>query len=330
MSDYEIVPAATVELTTLDPQDHRDAMAQHYAERARAKRTWEAYESDWRQFTGWCDANGRVTMPAEPRTVRDYIIDCAEVHKVSTIVRRLSAISVLHGLAGHESPTTSVEVKAVMAGLRRDRDERPAKKTAATSPLIAQLVAHLDPTDIRDVRDRAILLIGFAGALRRVNLSMLTVEDLTTTADGLRVYIARSKTDQEGRGRACGIAYGQTVQTCPVRAWGAWRDQLADAGVTSGPAFRKVDRWNRIGSDPLAPDSIARLVKRHAKAAGHDPVEFAGHSLRSGFATSAARAGVPERDIMRHGGWESVAVMRGYIEEGEMFGDGNPTAKLGL
>lgn len=330
MTDQEIVLASGADLVTLDVQDYREQMAKEYASKSRAANTWNAYESDWRHFARWCEANSRVASPAEPLTVRDYVIDCADAYKVSTIIRRLSAISVLHKLAGHESPTTSVEVKILVAGLQRDREERPKKKTAATSPLISQLVAGLDPSKLADARDRAIILLGFAGALRRSELSALTLEDLTTGDDGLRVFVAKSKTDQEARGHTRGLAYGEELQTCPVRAWGAWRELLSKAGVVAGPAFRQVDRWGHLGDAPLTPQSIAIIVKRRAKAAGQKPEDFAAHSLRSGFATSAARAGVAERNIMRHGAWKSVDVMRGYIEAGELFSSDNPTTKLGL
>ena len=169
------------------------------------------------------------------------------------------------------------------------------------------------------------LLVGFAGALRRSELSALDVADVVETGDGLRISVGRSKTDQEGQGAVVGVAYGSNPPTCPVRAWRAW---VEAAGIDDGPAFRRLGH-GRVSIERLAGDGIARMLKRRAKAAGLAPELFSGHSLRSGFATTAARAGVAEHKIMRQGRWTTSQAMRGYIQEGELFVD-NPSAKLGL
>jgi integrase len=175
------------------------------------------------------------------------------------------------------------------------------------------------------VRDRAILLIGFAGAMRRSELASLEFADVTETGDGLRITVGRSKTDQEGEGAVVGITYGSNPPTCPVRAWRAW---VEAAQLVDGPAFRQLGN-GRVTDKRIAGDGIARMLKRRATAAGLDPELFSGHLLRSGFATTAARAGVAEHKIMRQGRWTTSAAMRGYIREGELFVD-NPSAKLGL
>jgi integrase len=169
-----------------------------------------------------------------------------------------------------------------------------------------------------DVRDRALLLMGFAGAFRCSELVALDVEDITDTDDGLRIAVRRSKADQEGAGEVVGVPYGSNPGTCPVRAWRAW---LAVSEITEGPAFRAIDRYGRMSSRRLSAGVVANVVKRHVEAAGYDAAAFAGHSPRAGFATEAFGQGVPEFSVMRHGRWKSPSSMRGYIREGSLFRD---------
>ncbi len=237
----------------------------------------------------------------------------------------MASISVAHKTARHPNPTADPAVKAVWEGLRRRHGSRPAEaKEAAVSDVVAAMVDKLGDGLI-DVRDRAILLIGFAGAFRRSELSALDVADVVETADGLKVSVGRSKTDQEAEGHTIGITYGSNPPTCPVRAWRAWLERSA---LGDGPAFRRLSH-GRVTPGRIAGDGIARMVKRRAKAAGYAPELFSGHSLRSGFATTAARARVAEHKIMSQGRWKTSQAMRGYIQKGEVFVD-NPSAKLGL
>ena len=175
-------------------------------------------------------------------------------------------------------------------------------------------------------RDRALLLLGFAGALRRSELVGLDVADVTEGTDGLTVRLRRSKTDQEGAGRTVGIPYGSNPATCPVRAWRAW---LEVSGVAEGAAFRPVDRHGHIGGTRLSAQAVALVLKRHAARAGLDPGEVAGHSLRAGLATSAAAAGVPERVIAEQTGHRGTAMLRRYIREGSLFRE-NAASAVGL
>jgi integrase len=175
-------------------------------------------------------------------------------------------------------------------------------------------------------RDRALLLLGFAGALRRNELVGLDVADITEGIDGLTVRLRRSKTDQEGAGRTLGIPFGSNPVTCPVRAWRTW---LEVSGITEGPAFRPVDRHGHIGSTRLSAQAVALVLKRHAARAGLDPDEMAGHSLRAGLATSAAAAGVPERVIAEQTGHKGTAMLRRYIREGSLFRE-NAAGAVGL
>jgi integrase len=224
-----------------------------------------------------------------------------------------------------ETPTADASVKLVWAGIRRRKGVAPSKVRAARTKVINTLVAPLGNRLI-DVRDRALILIGFAGALRRSELVALDVDDVADDADdGLVLRIRRSRTDQEAEGETRGLPYGSHPATCPVRAWRGWVDA---SGIETGPVFRAVDRHGRMRTTRLSDRAVADMIKRRAAAVGLDGL-FAGHSLRSGFATEGYAQGTPELAIMRHGRWKSPTVMRGYVEEGGIWSD-NAAARLGL
>jgi integrase len=174
-------------------------------------------------------------------------------------------------------------------------------------------------------RDRALLLVGFAGAFRRSELVALDVRDVAFTTEGLMITLRRSKTDQEGQGRSVGLPYGSRLETCPVRSLRAW---LALSEITSGPLFRPINRHGTMAEGRLSDRAVALVVKRTAKAAGLDPAKYAGHSLRAGLATSAAAAGVSERAIMNQTGHKSAATVRKYIREGSLFRENAAAAGL--
>jgi integrase len=170
--------------------------------------------------------------------------------------------------------------------------------------------------DILSLRDRSLLLLGFAGAFRRSELTALNIEDLEFTADGVIITIRRSKTDQEAAGRKIGVPFGGSPITCPVRALRAWLDA---ANLKTGAVFRPIGRWGRVSRDRLSDKAVARVVKKYVEAIGFDPALFGGHSLRAGMATSAARAGKSERAIMEQTGHRSVNMVRRYIRSGSLF-----------
>jgi integrase len=186
-------------------------------------------------------------------------------------------------------------------------------------------VLGLGPERAIDIRDRALLLVGFAGAFRRSELVGLNVEDLEFNENGLVVHLRRSKTDPEGRGRKVGIPYGLAPATCPVRAVEAWVQVLQ---IVEGPLFRAVDRHGRIHASRLTPQSVALVVKKRTAKEGIEG-DYAGHSLRAGLATAAAAAGVPERAIMAQTGHRSLTTLRKYIRDGSLFLE-NAAAKIGL
>ena len=318
-----IEPAGAAPLSVLSPAAER---ARGYADLAKAPNTVRAYRADWRDFAAWCEGRGLEPLPAAPETVALYLADLAESgRKASTLQRRLSAISQAHRLAGHPTPTGAAAVRAVWAGIRRVHGSAQDGKAPALTADIRAMLAALPPGTI-GARDRALLLLGFAGAFRRSELVALDAEDLAPTREGLVVVLRRSKTDQAGAGRPVGIPLGQHAATCPVRAVRAWQ---AAAGIAAGPLFRPVDKHGRVGPGRLSDRAVALVVKRAAAAAGLNPERYAGHSLRAGLATSAAEAGASERSIMNQTGHRSVTMVRKYIRDGSLFRE-NAAAKVGL
>jgi site-specific recombinase XerD len=341
--------------------------AQEHIENSRAENTRRAYRSDWEDFTVWCRHQGLSPLPASPETVALYLTDCAKGLKPSTLQRRMASISQAHAAAGHtESPIKSALVRSVWRGIRRDKGVAPQGKAPALTADIRVMVNHLPQGKLLGIRDRALLLLGFAGAMRRSELVGLDVEDVLETEEGLVVTIRRSKTDQEGMGRKIGIPYGSHPPTCPVRTLRAWKSAAAlalakqerkaegkarnapennshiykegeppfegDIAPLTGPLFRAVDRHGNVSRERLSDQSVARVVKRALKAAGRDAeavAKFAGHSLRAGLATSAAMAGASERSIQDQTGHKSLTILRRYIRDGSLFRE-NATATVGL
>ncbi len=293
------------------------AAARAYAAASKAPNTIRAYRSDLRDFVEWCQEESLRALPAVPATIALYLTALAQAGaRASTLQRRVSALSQAHQLAGHTpSPTADPLVRATMAGIRRAHGTAPAQKTALLTAELRALLAATDPDGLAGARDRALLLLGFAGGFRRSELVSLTV-DLEETADGLRVQLRRGKTDQEGQGREVGIPRGRHPSTCPVRAVQEWR---ATAGISAGPLFRGVDRHGLVARTRLSDRGVARIVQRAAGRAGLDPALYAGHSLRAGLATAAAAGGASERAIMAQTGHRSVTMVRRYIRSGSLF-----------
>ena len=283
---------------------------------SKAERTVRAYHSDLRHFEAWCQDHALQSLPAAPETVADYVSALAEVGmKPATITRRLSAISQAHRMARLESPTRTQLVRMTTAGIRRTLGTTQHQVRRIPEKDLVAMVAAL-PDDLRGLRDRALLLVGFVGGMRRSELVGLDVDDVVQENEGLRVTIRRSKTDQEGAGREIGLVRGRHALTDVVTAVTEWR---AAAAVDCGPLFREVDRGDRIGTERLSDRAVARIVKGAAARVGIDPATVSGHSLRGGLATSAARAGAPERIIMRTTGHRSEAMVRRYIDAGNLF-----------
>jgi integrase len=292
---------------------------------SKAQNTLRGYQSDWREFCAWCDARGVCSLPAAADAVAAYIAECAGHLKPGSIQRRLNAIAEAHKATGTDSPTGAAIVRNTLKGIRRTLGTAPAQKSPALTDDIRAMVDSADAGPI-GARDRALVLLGFAGAFRRSELVSLDAEDCTFAKDGLTVTLRKSKTDQEGAGRRVGIPYGSNPATCPVRTLQDW---LELAGIATGPVFRSVSRHGQVQTDRLASIDVARVVKKLAERAGLEPAKFAGHSLRAGHATAAAISGASERSIMNQTGHRSVQMVRRYIRDGSLFRD-NSAGKLGL
>ena len=304
------------------------ARATEYATQAKADATRKAYARSWRAFAEWCDGHQLRALPAAPETVGLYLSAFAATHKINTCVAALAAISVRHRTDGHPLDTRHPAIKDVIRGIRRTAalaGIHTEKKTALLAHNIHAMVDSL-PDTTAGIRDRALLLLGFAGAFRRGELVGLNVEDLSLRPQGYAVTIRRGKTDQEGAGREVAILRAPNSTACPVRAIDAWLERSL---ITTGPLFRPVDRFGVISPKRLGDKTVAYLIKRSAEKAGLDPALYAGHSLRSGFATTAALNGASESSIMRQTGHRSFAVVRGYIRGGGLFHD-TAAGKLGL
>lgn len=301
------------------------AEAEEYAGAARAGNTRRAYASDFKQFSSWCQAHGRPYMPASPETIIAYLTDQAGKLKVSTLQRRLAAISEVHKAAGRPTPTADARLRQVWQGIIRTYGRRPDEVAPIGTDTIRELLATLDD-DPTGIRDRAIVLLCYAGAFRRSELVLLDVQDVEQVEEGLVITVHRSKTDQQAVGRRIGIPYGEHTDTCPVRAYQAW---LESSGITEGPLFRPIDRFGRLKHQRLRAQAVSLVLKRCAERAGLDPNLFSSHSMRSGHVIQAARRGASEEVIMAQTGHRSVVMPRRYIREGSLFRE-NSAASLGL
>jgi len=321
----ELLPAA--DPAAGDLLDRLAAQAEAIFRAARAGSTLRAYRHDWKQFWRWCDENGFVPLPASPQALILYSTDLVKNRqkKLNTLARRLAAVSQMHQRAGLESPTRTWAVKQFLQGLRREAGIAPTRKRPVLIADLKEILRQI-PDTLPGKRDRALLLLGFSGGLRRSELVGLNAEDIEETGEGLIVTIRRSKTDQEGEGRKVGIPQGAGRSTDPRRALEEWRSA---AGIDSGPLFRGINRHGRVLGKRLSAEGVAIVVKRHVEKLGYDPAGFAGHSLRAGLATSAAAAGKSERAIMKQTGHRSVSTVRRYIRDGNLFRD-NAADGLGL
>jgi len=279
-----------------------------------APATRRAYASDWRIFTAWCEAHGLESLPAIPATVAMFLAaQSADGVKPATLARRVAAIKYRHDAQNETSPTAHKGVSSVMSGIRRRAGSAKDQKTPATAEKVEAMIAHC-PDTLAGFRDRAILLLGFAGAFRRSELAALTVADLTEVQEGLRVLVRRSKTDQTGEGQIVPIFNG--TRLCPATAV---RDWLQAAQIKEGPLFRRISKGGKLGKEALTDKSVALIVKHYAELAGFDSSEFSGHSLRSGFLTSAAENQADLFKMMEVSRHKRVETVKGYIRMADLF-----------
>lgn len=274
----------------------------------RSESTLRAYRSDWADFAAWCRSEGREWLPASTATLELYLRSRATVLKMSTLARRVSAISRAHEIAGHDSPAESSVVRKLMADFRRTKSSTPAAKRPVLVDDLRAISAEL-PNTVLGSRDRAILLLGFTGGLRRSELVAINYEDVDHDQRGLTIAV-RSATVQE-KCRRIAIPPGSSRDgTCPVAALNEW---LKRSAITTGPVFRVVNRYGKVLEKRLSGEAVGLVVKRWVRRLGYDPSEFGAHSLRAGLATSAGIAGKSESAIMRQTGHRSVASVRRYV-----------------
>ena len=289
----------------------RPKAAGEYAKQSRAANTQRAYKAAWQEFSAWVAQHGAEALPADVPTVVAYLTALAEAGaKYSTISVKRAAIGAAHRTARQNDPTAAEDVKLIMGGIARKHGRASTKKAPLAAEELRRMIDAL-PDTLAGQRDRALILVGWAGAFRRSELVAVNVGHVRLNGE-LKITLPKSKTDQEGAGMVKVIPVLDDKTLCPVTALREWLDA---AEVKSGAIFRQIDRWGNLRARRLTAQSVAAIVKAAAERAGIDPRQFAGHSLRSGFITTAASAGVESRDIMAVTGHKSEAVMRGYIQD---------------
>jgi integrase len=287
---------------------------------SKAKSTRRSYGSDVRQYEAWCAENGFPTFPAEPATIIKHIAWAALPKSegggltASSIGRRLCAIAHEHKTNKLANPIADYDVKEILKGIRRTIGTAPRPKTPLTHDLVQRLLNECDASLI-GIRDRALVALGFAGAFRRAELVALGGEDLEPSDEGFRVRIRRSKTDQEGKGATIAIPRGYKLK--PVEAVERW---LEVSGITDGPLFRQVGKGGRL-LGPMSGHAVAEVLKKLCVRAGLDPALYSGHSLRSGFLTSAADAGASPFKMQAVSRHKSLDVLSGYVRSADLFND---------
>ncbi|CAO4196665.1 tyrosine-type recombinase/integrase [Methylorubrum extorquens] len=303
------VPAAPAGVVSLD-------RARAYAAEARSERTRRAYTSAFRVFLAWGDERGLDTLPARLEVVAAYVAHLADTgRKPATINLHVAAIAAVHRAGGFDVPTASEAVKATQRGVRRTLGTRQTRKAPVTAETLKKALRKV-PGGLFGARDRALLLIGFAAALRRSELVALDVADLERVPDGIIVHVRRSKTDQDGQGQEIAVPRGGKLKPCD-----ALDALMAAAKITAGPVFRPINKGGRVGSDRLTDRSVADIVKRHVGAAGLDASLFSGHSLRAGFVTSALAAGADVLKVMHVTRHTAVTTLQKYDRRARAFDD---------
>ena len=274
---------------------------------SKAINTLRAYQSDFADFSKFCIKNGLNALPTEPKIISIYLTYLSKSSKFSTLKRRIASISVIHKIKGHYLDTKHPIIMENLHGIKRVKGSRQiAKKPLLISNLkiIIKVIDELKQKKIRKIRDKAIILIGFSGGFRRSELVNLEYEDIEFVPEGLKLLVRRSKTDQSGEGSLKAIPYFDNKEYCPVISLKKW---LSETKISSGKIFNISDK------------SVALIIKKYALLAGLDPKNYGGHSLRSGFATSAAEAGAEERNIMAMTGHKTTQMVRRYINEANLF-----------
>ena len=287
---------------------------------SKAKNTIRAYKSDFRDFGLFCAQNGFKSIPSEPKIVSLYLTKLSTIDvKMSTIKRRLVSIGIIHRLKGHYLDTKHPSIVENLMGIKRRKGSIQKGKKPLLINDLTKLINVIDNQNINEIkilRDRTIILIGFSGGFRRNEITSLDYEDLDFVKEGMKINIKRSKTDQFGEGSVKGLPYFDNKKYCPVISSQKW---IKISNIRSGPLFRRFNKGLNLSENRLTDQTVALLIKKYLNLSGIDSNNYSGHSLRSGFATSAAEAGAEERSIMAMTGHKSTEMVRRYIKDANLF-----------
>ena len=290
-----------------------------YIEASLAPSTRRMYTSLWKGFDSWCDYMHYRSMPASSEVVSAYFGHLAKSgKKAATINSVRAAIRLAQQAAGYPDPTDTAYCRQVLKGIRRTIGTEQVQKAATLPPDIIAMIDNLPQDTLIGKRDRAVILLGFFTASRRSELVALTAEDVIESLEGLTVFVRRSKTDQEGAGRTKAVTRQERKEYCAVRAVRDWREA---AGIDEGPIFRSIGKGGRVSPKALSASAVAIIIKQAALMADLDPVKYAGHSLRSGLVTTAAKEGATLPAIMRQTGHQNVETVLRYMQSARLFED---------
>ena len=273
---------------------------------SKSNNTLRAYKADFKDFALFCQQNGLNSMPSEPKIITLYLTHLSKSSKYSTLKRRLASISVIHRLNGHYLDTKHPVITENLLGIKRVKGTyQKAKKPILINELKLIVNAiNKDKNQISRSKNKALLLIGFAGGFRRSELVAILLDDVEFVSEGVKIFVKRSKTDQSGEGMTKGIPYFSSPDYCPVISLKNW---IQEGKIKSGKIFDMSDK------------NVALTIKKYAAIAGLDKNKYSGHSLRSGFATSTAELGAEERSIMAMTGHKTTQMVRRYIKEANLF-----------
>ena len=287
---------------------------------SKANNTVRAYRSDFNDFGLFCVQNGFKSLPSEPNIVSLYLTHLSTKEaKMSTLKRRLVSIGVIHKLKGYYLDTKHPSIIENMMGIKRRKGSiQKGKKPLLINSLkkIIDVIDQQKIPEIKKYRDRTIILVGFSGGFRRNEIVSLDYEDLDFVSEGLKINLRRSKTDQFGEGTVKGLPYFDSSQYCPVISLQKW---IKISEKNSGPLFRRFTKGSKLSENRLSYQTVALLIKEYLKIVGIESKNYSGHSLRSGFATSAAESGAEERSIMAMTGHKSTEMVRRYIKDANIF-----------
>ena len=289
-------------------------------QRSKANNTVRAYKSDFNDFGLFCSQNGFKSLPSEPKVVSLYLTYLSTKDaKMSTLKRRLVSIGVIHRLKGYYLDTKHPSIIENIMGIKRRKGSvQIGKKPLLINNLkkVIDVIDQQKKQDIKKLRDRSLILIGFSGGFRRNEIVSLDYDDLDFVEEGLKIRIRRSKTDQFGEGSVKALPYFDSSKYCPVVSLKNW---IEISKIESGPLFRRFIKGSKLSKNRLSDQTVALLIKEYLKLAGIDSKNYSGHSLRSGFATTAAESGAEERSIMAMTGHKSTEMVRRYIKEANLF-----------